>query len=57
MVMWTMQKQDQMYNNNDANANNILFRLHEKHNNEIMLDWNVDFDYELIPIMVNMPVQ
>ena len=43
-----MQKQEEKDNNNNDNATNILFLLHAKHNNEIMLDWNMHFDYELI---------
>ena len=36
------------HNNNDGNANNILFLLHVKHKNEIVFDWKMKFDYELI---------
>ena len=48
MVTWTMQKQEQKCDNNDANANDILFLLHAKCNNEIMLDQNMNFNCELI---------
>ena len=41
--MQMMQKQEQKDNNNDDNATNVLFMLHAKCNNEIVLDWNMNF--------------
>ena len=45
MVMSTMKKQEPKDNNNDANAFDVLILLYEKYNNEISLDFDMNFDY------------